>query len=81
MYSTCGAGIVKQQACINVTMSVSSFVPAKHEVCSMLSKGCVAPRNNVSFVGSGGFYSIFQHTDGNRLHSMACGACCGGQHS
>ena len=42
-----------------------------------LSKVCAAKRHNVSFVGSSGFYSIFQHTDGNRPHSMACG----GQHS
>jgi hypothetical protein len=42
-----------------------------------LWKVCAATRHNVSFVGSSGFYAIFQHTDGNRLHSMACG----GQHS
>ena len=36
-----------------------------------------AKTQRTSFVGSGSFYSIFQHTNGDRPHSMACG----GQHS
>ena len=55
-----------------VPVPLSMKVIAKHEVWCFLSKVCSAKRHNVSFVGSGGFYSIFQHTDGNRPHSMAC---------
>ena len=55
-----------------VPMSLSMKVIVKHQVWCFLSKVCSAKRHNVSFVGSGGFYSIFQHTDGNRSHSMAC---------
>jgi hypothetical protein len=53
-------------------LSASSRVPSPanpNYVRVKLSKVCASPRHNVSFVGSGGFYSIFQNTDGNRLHS------------
>ena len=53
-------------------MSLSSIAIMKPEVHWNLRKSNIRKRHNVSFVGLGGFYSIFQHTDGKRPHSMAC---------
>ena len=55
-----------------VSVPLSMRVIMKHEVWSFISKVRSAKRHNVSFVGLGDFYSMFQHTDGNRPHSMAC---------
>ena len=53
-------------------VSLSSIVFMKPEVHRNLQKSNIRKRHNVSFVGLGGFYFIFQHTYGKRPHSMAC---------
>ena len=55
-----------------VSVSLSSIMIMKPEVHWNLWKSNIRKRHNVSFVGLSGFYSIFQHTDGKRPHSMAC---------
>ena len=55
-----------------VPVSLSMKVGMKPEVHRNLRKSNIRKRHNVSFVGLSGFYSIFQHTDGKRPHSMAC---------
>jgi hypothetical protein len=62
-----------------VAVPVRTKITVQLQVRVTLSKVCAAKRHAVSFVGSGVFYWIFQHTDGNRPHST-CMAC-GGRHS